>query len=258
MDGAFEQGRTAPTEDLSTALSSAPLPYLDGALSNPGFIPQHVLLLLKNPQVIPRLILKISQNREWMKTYEIRSTVVLHPKTPRVVGMNLVSYLWWRDLARVVDRTFLAPPLRRTAERILAIRMQEMTLGEKISLARVASRGVINSLRRDESGMVVRALLQNPRLVEEDVIVIASSTRTPRPILEVISRDARWSSRPAIRKAIARHPETPLQTSLRLIQTMSDQDLKEILRAAHLPGLIRVSIQRLIESRRRGDRRKVD
>ncbi|MFQ5878233.1 MAG: hypothetical protein ACE5JH_11210 [Acidobacteriota bacterium] len=258
MFGQFEAGRSASNEMLAAALPSAPLPYLEGALANPALTPRHVLLLLKNPHVVVRLIQHITRNRDWMRAYEVRAAIVLHPKTPRAVGMNLVTLLWWRDLARVVDRPPLAPPLRRTAERLLGTRLQEMTLGEKISLARIASRGVINSLRRDDNPMVIRALLHNPRLVEEDVIVIASGPRTPRSVLQVLSEDSRWSARPAVRRAIARHPGTPAQVALGLVRHMTDRDLREVLRGPHVPGLIRVGIQRLLESRRASARRKAD
>jgi len=165
--------------------------------------------------------------------------------------MNLVSHLWWRDLARVTDRAGLAPPLRRTAERLLGTRLQELALGEKISLARIASRGVVAALRRDGDPLVIRALLQNPRLIEGDVLAIASGTATPPYTLRTLAEDERWVARPAVRKALARNPETPRAVALRLIQGLSTTHLREVTRAPHVPVLVKIAAQRLIESRAR-------
>ena len=254
MDARFEEGRTASSEALALALATAPPPYLEGALANPAIHPHHLILAFRNPRIAGPLILRISQNRAWLKDYDLKAAIVLHPKTPRAVAMNLVSFLWWRDLARVVDRAVLAPPLRRTAERILSIRLQELALGEKITLARVASRGVINALRQEREPMVIRALLQNPRLVEEDALAIASSRRTPPAVLQALAGDARWSSRPTLQKAIAKHPETPARIALNILRGLSTKDLKELAQAARVPGLVRVAAQRLLESRRRPNR----
>ena len=246
MSSTFGDGRTAPAEGLAAELPVAPPPYLDGALANPSFHPELILLLLKNPHVTPALIQKIALKREWMRAYEVRSAIVLHPKTPRVIGMNLVSHLWWRDLARLIDRAGLAPPLRRAAERILAIRVQEMALGERITLARIASRGVINVLRVEANPMVIRALLQNPKLVEEDAVAIAAGRRTRSAILQVLAGDSRWSPRPAVRKALARHPATPSRVALRMIRHLTRRDLREVSASPHVPGLVRVAIGRIL------------
>jgi len=256
MSGTFEDGRTAPAEGLAAELPVAPSPYLDGALANPAFHPNLILLLLKNPHATPALIQRIASNREWMKTYEGRSAIVLHPKTPRVIAMNLVSHLWWRDLVRVVERAGLAPPLKRAAERILAIRVQEMAAGERITLARMASRGVFTVLRVDPNPMVIRALLQNPRMIEEDAVAIAAGRRTQSGILQVIADDPRWSPRPAVRKALARHPATPSQVALRMIRHLTRRDLREVSASPHVPGLVRVAIGRILQENGSGEGRK--
>jgi hypothetical protein len=247
MQEPFEQGRGDSPEVLATTLASAPLPYLEGALSNPALQPDLLLILFKNPRILPRLIQRIASERQWMKSYEVRAAIVMHPKTPRVVAMNLVSHLWWRDLAKVVDRAVLTPSLRRTAERILAIRVQEMALGERIALARIASRGVINVLRGDESAIVIRALLQNPRLVEEDALAIASRRRTTGAILQALADDHRFAPRPTMRKAIARHPAAPSQAALRMIQGLGTRDLRELAASPQVPGVVRVAVHRILE-----------
>jgi hypothetical protein len=245
----LEEGRTAPAETLALQLATAPLAYLEGALDNPALRPELLLIALKNRAVTTSLIQSICRRAAWLKLYDIKAALAMHAKTPRPVAMNLVQFLWWRDLARVADHAVLSPPLRRAAERLLSIRVQEMAVGEKVSLARIATRGVISVLRKQEDPMVIRALLQNPRLLEEDALAIAVASGTPGTVLKALAEDSRFSSRPALQKAIVQNRETPPSTALRIVQSLSTRVLKELARAPQVGQLVRVAAMRLIEAR---------
>jgi len=253
MDTPFETGRSAPAKTLAAELATAPLAYLEGALENPALVPELLPIALKNRNVGAPFIQRIARNGSWLKVYEVKAALVLHAKTPRAIATNLVRFLWWRDLVRVADHAVLAPPLRRIAEMILAIRLQEMALGEKIALARIAPRGVVGVLRRDESPLVIRALLTNPRLTEEDALAIASAPGTPGPVLQALAQDARFASRPAVQKAVVQNRDTPAATALRIVQTLSTRALKELSQAPHVPQIVRVAALRLLEARNPSD-----
>jgi len=245
-----QAGREVSSEELASRLAGAPAPFLQGALENPSLTPAHILLCLKNPAADGRFILRLTRNLDWMKVYEIRATMVMHPRTPRILALNLAGRLWWRDLARVSDAVGLAAGLRRAADRLLALRMREMAVGERIALARIAGRGIISALRADPDPAVIRTLLLNPRVVEEDVIGIAAGRETPGVVIGALAESPRWASRPPVRKAIARHRATPLPAALRAVQGLSTTALQDLLQTPHLPTLVRVAASRLIESRR--------
>jgi len=249
MDPLLEAGRTATAETLARELATASHAYLDGAMANPALAPDLLPILLKNPSVDGPLIFRISTHRAWLKPYEVKTAIVMHPKTPHVVAMHLMQFLWWRDLARVTDDAHLAPPLRRAAEKILTFRIQELALGEKITLARIASRGVINVLRQQDHPLVVRALLQNPRLLEEDVLAITSAGATPAGVLQTVAEDARFASRPAVQKAIVQHHGTPAATALRILHGLGAPTLKELAHAPHVPTLVKLAAQRILSAR---------
>jgi len=243
-------GREAPAEDLARRIAAAPALFLQGALENPSLTSAHILLCLKNPAADGPFILRLTRNPGWMKIYEVRAAMVMHPRTPRILALNLVTRLWWRDLARVSDARGLAPTLRRAADRLLALRIQEMAVGERIALARVAGRGAIAALRSDPDPAVIRTLLFNPRVVEEDAVGIATGRQTPAEVLGALAESARWACRPPVRKAIARHPATPAPAALRAVQGLPTTALGELIRAPHVSTLVRVAASRLIEARR--------
>jgi hypothetical protein len=250
MDALFDAGRTASARILAVELDRAPISYVEGALVNPVLDPGLVLLILqKNRGITGSLISRIGRNRAWLKPYEVKAAIVLHPKTPRPLAMGLIQFLWWRDLARVADQASLAPPLRRAAERLLEIRQQELALGEKVALARIATRGVIGVLRRTSDPMVMRALLQNPRLLEEDALAIASRKGTAAGVLQALAEDHRLSVRPALQRALVQNPATPPAAALHLLKWLTTQALKDLAHAPYVPTLVKVAALRMVEAR---------
>ncbi len=247
MESLVEQGRSAAPGDLTRKLPSARPPFLEGALDNPKLTPAHVLQLLRNPRITSTLIDQIAQNRTWLRVYSIRAALVTHPRTPRLIGVLLLSSLGWRDLASVSQRPRIDPQIRRLAERRLTICLDEMAQGERMTLARIAGRGMITPLCEDDSPRVVGALLQNQRLLENDVLRIVSRRSAPGAVLRTVANNDRFGRRREVQKGIARHPNTSSPVALRILHRLGEADLREVLRAPRLPQLIQVAASRLVE-----------
>ena len=250
MDPEFEAGKSATREALVAALATAPAAYLDGALENGALGPDQVPVLLRNPAAGAAMLTRIADDPRLMDAYEVRRAVALHPSTPRLLAQRLLPHLRWRDLAAAADMQRLAPPLRRFAERQIAVRMEGLALGERVALARIASRGVIATLRRDESPMVIRALLRNRNLVEEDVLAITATRSAPGSVLEAIAADSRFGVRPAVQRAVVAHAETPRAVALRIVGLLSRRALQGLARDAKAPTLVRLAAERRLAERR--------
>jgi hypothetical protein len=77
---------------------------------------------------------------------------------------------------------------------------------------------------------VVRNVLINPRLTEDLVVRIAARRPArPEPLIE-IWRSARWSTRPAVRRALAFNPYLPPEVGTKIVPLLSLLDLKELSR----------------------------
>jgi len=261
MESLLEQGRSASPGELTRKLPSAGPAFLEGALDNPQLTTIHLLQLLRNPRITPALIDRIAQNRAWLRHYRVRAALAVHPRTPGTIGVLVLSSLGWRDLADVAQGPRVAPQVRRMAERRLTICLEEMAQGERISLARMAGRGLIAALCEDDSARVIAALLQNPRLLENDVLRLVSRFSAPGPVLRTVAHSDRFGPRREVQKCIARHPNTPAPVALRLLHELGRADLREILRAPRLPKLVEVAACRLLQGapgspERRQTRRK--
>jgi len=249
------RGRGDSAADLRRHLAAAPAPYLSGAIENPEFQAEEVLLLLGNPAAPPSLLLRIGRDRRWMRAYEAKKALLRHPRTPLTLARSLLPHFYWKDLADAAEDPRLPPSVRRQAEQILENRLDEMTQGERISLARRASRGVISALRESADARVLQALLGNGRLLEHDAVRIASSAHAPREVLSGLADHPSWGARYAVRISLVRNPRTPVPAALRLIGGLPRQDLQRLARDAEVPRIVRVGADRRLESAAIAERR---
>ena len=246
----YDDGRLAPPEQLVAALGSASAAGLDGALANPALQGHDLLLVLRNPLVTPALLQRIGRSPVWMKVYRVRAALVQHPKTPRPMAMSLISSLRWGDLARVALASRLPIVLRTTAERILLLRLPELALGERVSLARIATPSVIRGLRGENSPLVVRALLENASLRFEEVLFMAERADAPPALLTVLADGTRFERRQELRLALASHPRTPHAAALRLVAALPPATLAILAASDKAPMLVRVAAERRLEQGR--------
>jgi hypothetical protein len=179
-----------------------------------------------------------------MKVDRVRLAIVLHPATPRPVSMSLLSQLRWRDLARVAVAPRLGAPVRGAAEKILLLRLPELALGERVTLARTATRNILRALRTEHNALLIRALLENPRFQVEDALSIVESEATPGAVLRVMAESPRFAASQDLRLAIASHGATPPAAALRLVQGMDEGALMRLLSNPRLPPLIAVAARR--------------
>ena len=194
---------------------------------------------LRNPYCTAEVIEAVAGEARLLSFYEVRRDLALHPRTPEMLAARLVPTLWWRDLVALALDTRLRPALRRTAEIHLNARLPEMAVGEKVSLARRASPGILSQLRHDPSPRVIAALLDNPRLTEGLLAPVLHGASTSPAILELIANDRRWGVRYPLRLALVRNPATPLKVSWRLLEALRKADLRPVAADPRIPEPVR-------------------
>src|SRR6185369_12710638 len=73
---------------------------------------------------------------------------------------------------------------------------------------------------------VIRQLLANPKLVEEDVLSLAARRPCRADVLVQIARTPRWTHRPRIRMALVLNPDAPLEITVPLAGLLLRQELR--------------------------------
>jgi hypothetical protein len=157
------------------------------------------------------------------------------------------------ELHHVAD--FVAPPLKddgplEDKRRVPDFgRGRPLTLGERKSLARTHDRSLIQRVVRDPHPDVVRILLDNPSLTEEDVVRICAARPNHPTVLQTVYRHRRWVVRYRPRNTIVRNPDTPLDTGLLLVPLLRKGELKEAATSSELAPPLRLSCKTILEMR---------
>jgi hypothetical protein len=120
---------------------------------------------------------------------------------------------------------------------------------ERELLAASADEEGLSKLVHDPSPRVLRALLENTSLREEDVLIIANRKNVPPDVLDAIAKNGRWSESYPIRLALAKNPKTPLSVSLSIVRYLRLFDIAEMARSHHIPLVFRHKVEAIVIER---------
>lgn len=123
------------------------------------------------------------------------------------------------------------------------------TEDKRIELAAAAHAEEIAQYLHDPSPRVIRALLGNLHLSEEDILIVATRKNLPPDVLQTIARDKRWAESYPVRLALAKNPQTPLSVSLSVARFLRLFDLEEITRSHFIPLVFRHKVEAMIVER---------
>ena len=191
------------------------------------------------------------------KTREIQQELALEPSALSLLPYEHIqksySIASLRDEESVMGM-FMGEPLRGSPtvdESFTGNDHIELSLGQRRAAARSKDRFVLDRLLHDRNVLVISLLLNNPKVVERDIIKIAALRPTRPEILRCISKHRRWASRYHVRKALTCNPYTPHQIARRLMSTLMMQDVRLLYNMGALPPSLRAEAQRLLVERER-------
>jgi hypothetical protein len=203
------------------------------------------LAVLDNPYITPPICQLIAQNQRLTGFYSVRLKLVANKHTPQAHAVKLVHYLYWSDLVRISVDVKVSAPVRRAIDTILVHKVDKLTLGERITIAKRCSHALIKALLFDPDPKVFESLLINQRIREDDLLVVAGSDRASGEQLRLLSHDPKWSYRYAIRKALVMNPLTPRSAAASLLRSLSARDLRLIHQHPQTTVYVRRCIERL-------------
>lgn len=174
----------------------------------------------------------------------------LNAPSSREIAQRLREEAAGRSLV-ALDRLLRMPSAQRASlpppERIAQGKDgRPLTLGERKSLARKPDPALLAKLLADPNPEVVRRLLENPRLTENDVVrMVARRPALPEILAEVV-RSARWIHRSRVRLALLLNPDAPPDLLAPITSLLARQELEEVVAAPPVhPALRALCIERL-------------
>jgi len=116
---------------------------------------------------------------------------------------------------------------------------RQLTLGERKSLARRRDKNLLARVLRDPHPDVIRILLDNPAIVEDDVVRLSALRPVSPEVLQQVFLHTRWILRYRVRHALARNPFTPEDIAVQLVPHLTPSDRRELAHAAHASERLR-------------------
>jgi hypothetical protein len=207
-----------------------------------------VLAVLR--RAVPRAFLEqVAKTEPWASRPLLLTAVVLNPRADKALSLRLLSLLPWRSLASVASTPWVPGVIRMRAEALLDALLTELRLGERVALARIATRPLLLKLILDGEPRVVEAGLLNPRLSAEDLLNAIGREKPSRVLLVQTAASPRWTEAYSVRLALVLQPLTPLGVALAQMSALGRRDLERVVARAPLAPLIRAVARRLLDER---------
>lgn len=187
-----------------------------------------ILDVLRNPFCTPQIAELFASSRDSLGTRAIREKLAGFPGLSNAQAISLLGSLPWSSLLAVAQTPKTPPLVRRQAERKLILQVPTMSLGEKIAMARRAHRTLFPALIAGRDDKILTALIDNPRLVENDLVVLINTGKPPVDFIVAVARHHRWGKTYGIRKAIVECRLSPLPLALSVLVQLPKSDQKRI------------------------------
>jgi hypothetical protein len=137
-----------------------------------------------------------------------------------------------------------------SSERISMLnRVMKMNMKDRMKLAMKGDREARNILIRDPNRIVAQAVVQNPKITDQEVEKIATMRTVPEEVLRLVAINRAWSRNYQIMFKLAQNPRTPLANSMNILTRLQTKDLLAMSKNRNISEAVRKQAFRLASLR---------
>jgi hypothetical protein len=193
------------------------------------------LAMLQRRDLPSRVLEALIRNHAVMKHRKVLLQVVQHPRTPRHISLPLLRRLFVFELMHVALEPAVAADLKLLAEDVLIDKLETLSFGECINLARRASPAVAGALLLHGQRQVIQAALQNPRMTEASIAKSLAKAEVSPLLLSMLVEHPKWSTRRELQLAIVRRSEATDAIVLKAASKLPKAAILEVIEHVRLP-----------------------
>jgi predicted regulator of amino acid metabolism with ACT domain len=234
-----EKAALAPRHQVQQFFKDTAKEVLVALARNPNLQERDLLRLLERKDLPQEVLREIAAHKEAARHYAVKLALARHPKTPRLVSLPILKFLYLFDLVRVSQTPAVPADVKLVAEETILNKVEAIPRGEKISLARRGSGRVAAGLLPTDDHELIQAALANPFLSEAHLLRVLAREDLPASVVESIAHHEKWSHRYHLRLALIRNPQTPLRLVLAFLPDMAVNDLRDICLDHRMPEQVR-------------------
>jgi len=128
-------------------------------------------------------------------------------------------------------------------------RLAKMTVAQRVQFAIKGGSEARRTLIRDSNKVVQRAVLQSPRLTDQEVEAFASMSSLTDEILRIIANNRNFRKNYTVVRNLINNPKTPLDVSLHMLPILNAIDLKRLTTNKNIPETLRSTANKLHRTR---------
>lgn len=153
-------------------------------------------------------------------------------------------------MQKVIEHETLEAGAPISEERISLIRrLMLMNARDRMKLARKGDREARNILIRDSNKMVAAAVINNPRITEQEAENIATMRAVSDDVLRLMAMNRNWARSYTIIHNLVRNPRTPIPTVINILPRIRTKDLQHLAQNRNVSDAIRRQANRLAQAR---------
>jgi regulator of extracellular matrix RemA (YlzA/DUF370 family) len=136
------------------------------------------------------------------------------------------------------------------AERVSLIRrIMFMNTKDRMKLAMKGDREARSILIRDSNKVVCSAVVNNPRITEQEIENVAAMRTVSDEVLRLIAMNRTWARSYPIIHNLARNPRTPIPTVMNILNRIRTKDLLNLTQNRNVSEAVRRQAYRLSQAR---------
>jgi hypothetical protein len=124
-----------------------------------------------------------------------------------------------------------------------------MTVSEKIRFAMNADKTARSLLIKDPNKQVAMAVVESPKITEQEIESIAQSRNVSEDILRAISKKREWLKNYTIAHALVGNPKTPVGIAVSIVPTLKTKDLNLLLKSRAVSEAVRSQASKILKIR---------
>jgi hypothetical protein len=202
--------------------------------SEPGVFEEVAKANLHRPEIL-RLILESPETPE-----EVRKYVEERLSMPVKASLEMVK----------AEKITEAKESKESRGESLIMKIQRLTVSERIQLALKGGREIRGILARDPNKEVMLGVLENGKITESEIETIARSRQALEEALRRIARNREWMRNYSIVYALVTNPKTPAGISVSHVSDLKTKDLVILEKNKNLAEAVRSASKKLLQARK--------
>jgi hypothetical protein len=168
---------------------------------------------------------------------------------PDEVAAIAASIQQGQDPYVVPEQLLVEPDKAQPLDQSLFAKIRDMRVGERIKLALKGNRDARMILIRDSNKLIQRFVLQNPRVTEDEIVMVARNRNIESEVLKLIGDNRNWIKNYQVKIGLATNPKTPLATALHALGTLLERDLRLLAKNKNVSTTVVSQARRLLAQR---------